>query len=326
MGKKIALKLTVLLLVIPALLITLLSSCADTQPTTVVPTTTASQQMPTTTQPTQPTQPTTQPTQPTTQPTQPTTQPTQPTQPPEPPNPVPEHLRDNYYLTYKDQGACDRMTGNIKVLVVFVNDSISRWNSEDMESAKVTFAEHEARMEKDAAKYGAEMDMTMEYLQATISVEFTFKDGKMTPAYLAMQKVGLADAFYDQDLLESQYNADSVPVLFVLNRDGRAYAVARDKNNNGMECAVIYGKDLSSVRHEICHIYGAEDFYFPDATVAAMNKYLPTSLMYNHYNDVDDLTAFLIGWVDTLSANARSFLEETNHLTRDEIEDARKDS
>ena len=57
-----------------------------------------------------------------------------------------------------------------------------------------------------------------------------------------------------------------------------------------------------------------------------MNKYLPTSLMYNHYNDVDDLTAFLIGWVDTLSANARSFLEETNHLTRDEIEDARKDS
>lgn len=324
MERKNSMKSLTALLVVSGLLLAVLSACAGAQPATTVPgssATTTSQQT-TTTLPTttQPTQPTTQPTQP----TQPTTQPTQPTQAPEPENPVPEHLRNNYYLVRKGQGACDQMTGNIKVVVIFVSDSVSKWDKESIENAKPVFADHETRMEADAARYGAEMDITMEFLEANISVEFTFDTGKMTPAYLALNKVGLGDGFYDQNVLETYYNVDSVPVLFVLNRAGRAFATTMDQDNDMLECAIIYGDDLSSVRHEIYHIFGAEDLYFPADTVAAMNKYLPTSIMYNHYNDADDLTAFLIGWVDKLSQNARLFLEETNHLTREEIEEAQK--
>ena len=278
-------------------------------------------------QPSTTTRPTTQLPQPTTQPTAPTQQPTQPdpTLPIEPHNPVPEHLRNNYYLGSKGQGDCEEMLGDVNVLVIFVSDTLSKWDAESIEAAKRTFADHETNMEAAAKRYGAEMEMTMTFLEATIAIPFVFEAGKpITPAYSALKKLGMGDAFYDQEILEKQYEADSVPVLFVLNRQGRAFALAMDAQTDLLECAVIYGDDLSSVRHELYHIFGAQDFYFPDETIAAQEKYLPNSIMNNHYHDVDDLTAFLIGWLDELSQNALNFLEDTNHLTKEEIEHAKE--
>lgn len=307
------------MLAVFGLLTSLMAGCAEIQPTTS-PTTTAA---PTTQQPT--TAPTTAPTLPTTRPiTQPTQPATQPTQPPEPENPVPENLRNNYYLGHKGNGACEEMIGNINVLVVFVSDSVSKWTQTEIQEAKITFADHETRMEAAATRYGAEMDMTMTYLEATISMEFNVGEKMMTSAHSVMRKLGIGDAFHDQDMLEGKYEADAVPILFVLNRPGRAYAVTMDEKTDVLECAIIYGKDLSSVRHELCHIFGALDFYFPNETIAAQEKYLPDSIMNNHYKDVDDLTAFLIGWVDELSENAIKFLQATNHLTKEEIEDAQE--
>ena len=215
---------------------------------------------------------------------------------------------------------------NINVLVVFVSDSISKWTESDMQMSKTAFADHEANMEAAAARYGAEMELTMTYLEAAILTEFNVEGKALISAYTTMRKLGIGDAFHDQDSLEAKYDADAVPILFVLNRPGIAFAVAMDAYTDELECAVIFGKDMSSVRHELYHIFGAQDFFFPDETIAAQEKYLPDSIMNNHFNDVDDLTAFLIGWVDELSDNAIKFLQATNHLTREEIEDARAEN
>ena len=48
--------------------------------------------------------------------------------------------------------------------------------------------------------------------------------------------------------------------------------------------------------------------------------------MYHTYTDVDDLTAYLIGWTDELSETALQFLEAVNHLTKEEIAEAQKNS
>ena len=317
-------KTFVWLLVVSAMLMGLLAGCGETQPATNPTTSATPATQSATTAPTTPT--TLPPTQPTTAPTQPATEPTDPTQPPEPENPVPEELRNNYYLSSKGYGACEEMVGKIHVLVVFVNDLISKWTEYEMQQSQAAFADHETNMEAAAARYGAEMDITMTYLQATISTEFYGGEKVMTSAYTVMRKLGMGDAFYDQETLEAQYEADAVPILFVLNRDGRAFATGMDAETEVLECAVIYGRDMSSVRHEIYHIFGAQDFYFPDETEAAQEKYLPDSIMNNHYKDVDDLTAFLIGWTDELTENAKQFLRATNHLTKEDIEEARTHS
>ena len=307
-------------LVAGMLLMAALAGCGQTQPSTVAtnPTIAPTTQRPTTAPTTIPTIPT----QPTTLPTQPTTMPTQPE---EPENPVPEELRDNYYLGHKGQGACEKMTGNITVLVVFVSDSLNTWSDYDREQAKPALQECESRLEAAAAAYGAELDLTMEYLDAKISTEFKVEmNSVMTSAYTVMRKLGMGDAYYDQDSLEEQYEADAVPILFMLNRQGRAFATTMDAETDLLECAVIYGKDMSSVRHELCHIFGALDFYFPDETIAAQERYLPDSIMNNHFTEVDDLTAYLIGWVDELSLNAINFLRATNHLTKEMIEEAQE--
>jgi hypothetical protein len=299
-----------------------LAGCGKTQPTTVMqPTTAPTTQRPTTAPTTIPTIPPTIPTMPTTAPTVPTTVPTQPE---EPANPVPEELRNNYYLGHKGHGACEKMTGNITVLVVFVSDTLNAWSEYDMEQAKPALQECETRLEAAAAAYGAELDLTMEYVEAKISMEFKVDENVLTSAYTVMRKMGIGDAFHDQDSLEEKYEADAVPMLFVLNRQGRAFATTMDAETDVLECAVIYGKDMSSIRHELCHIFGALDFYFPDETIAAQERYLPDSIMNNHFTEVDDLTAYLIGWVDELSQNAINFLRATNHLTKEMIEEAQE--
>ena len=282
-----------------------------------------------TTQTTAPTQPTTVPTQPTTVPTQPATQPTQPTEPEEPevPNPIPEHLRNNYYFSHKGQGDCVEMTGTVMLVVVFVTDTISRWDEASMEASKKGFEDACDSLETAAAGYGAQLDMSITYMESKISKVFDVEHEElMVSAYSAMRKIGLGDAYYDQTILAQQYDVDSAPVLFVLNREGRAFAATMDAETDLLEFAVIYGPDLSSIRHELCHIFGALDFYFPQTTIDAMNRYFPDSIMYNHYKVVDDMTAFLIGWTDELSEAALGFLEATNNLTKEEIEEAQVQS
>ena len=209
-------KTFVWMMVMLAMLMGLLAGCTEPpSPTNVTASAAPTTQRPTATPTAIPTQPPTQPTQPATQPTQPAPQ---PTEPPAPEDPVPEALRNNYYLGSKGYGACAEMTGNIHLLIVFVSDSISKWTEGDILETKNAFADHETKLEEAATQRGAKMDVSMSYLEATISTEFR-DDGKvLTSAYTTMRKLGMGDAFYDQDSLEEQYGANAVPILFVLNR------------------------------------------------------------------------------------------------------------
>lgn len=277
---------------------------------------------PTEPQDSQPTKPSMKPTEP---PTQPPTEP--PTQPPTEPvdtNPVPVELRENLYLNAMGDGYCEEMTGDMMITVIFLNDTISSWDKAGISAAKKQFNSDMTRLEQDAASYGAQLDVQITYLESTISYAYDRNDSIAAWAYSALNKVGLGDAYSDQTELEAYYSVDNAPVVFVLNREGRAYAMSYSAGN-GLEYAVLFGSEPTAFRHELSHIFGAKDFYFPEETIEAADTYLTNSIMMDSAEGtVDPLTAFLIGWTDELHPNAEAFLQATNHITEEYLEQMRE--
>jgi hypothetical protein len=68
--------------------------------------------------------------------------------------------------------------------------------------------------------------------------------------------------------------------------------------------------------HELYHLYGAIDYYDYDGegVAKAASKYFPKSVMACAGNSIDDLTAYILGWTDTLSKKANKFLEAIDGL------------
>lgn len=297
-----------------------------TQPHIPHPTTVPSESMPGAV-PTEP-QPTVIPTRPTTpQPTEPTQpeptepEPTEP-KPTEPSNNIPTIFRDNHYLSTMGNGYCETMTGKMVVLFVFVNDPTDGWTDEERAEAEPALLDALRTLLSEAEAYGAELEIGYVFQAATIGTEFD-RDSKAWKKE-AMQQLGMQDGYQDQRKLEEMYDVDNVPVVFLVDEPGRSYANFM-LSGNGFESVTICQKDYAALRHEMCHLFGARDMYFPQETVAAAKQYLPNGIMYGDCEgNVDALTAFVIGWTKDLTDEAVSFLWTTNSLTEEYIEAAKE--
>lgn len=73
--------------------------------------------------------------------------------------------------------------------------------------------------------------------------------------------------------------------------------------------------------HELLHLFGAEDFYYPPVVEKAADKWLPDSIM-NEGHTIDALTRVLVGWDTWLSGNAEGFLNDTKGVTEKELDEA----
>ena len=128
---------------------------------------------------------------------------------------------------------------------------------------------------------------------------------------------------------------DETPLLFVWNRDFRSSAHQSGSESTarrvGEWATIALWDDIfknphgawRTLLHELLHLFGAEDFYYPAAIKTAAEKWLPGSIM-NGGDSIDDLTRVLIGWDDRLTSNAVDFLEATKHVTDKEVDEANR--
>lgn len=246
--------------------------------------------------------------------TTPTEAPTQPTEDRLPS--VPEALRNHVYLQCRGKGACAGFTGDVKMLVIFVSDPEVSWTEERINNARQEIETAMARIRQDAAAYGASLNLTAEYLTAKAGMPLVRDDwtnwANSALSYLSLPGFGSGLT----SLLEDRYGADEVPMVFCTDQNGRSFAQSASGGSSTAEAALIYG-DTEELYHEVCHIFGAEDFYYPREVADLAKTYLTNSLMTNSAEGVmEDLTAYCIGWTDELSDNAMQFLQKTSHLTQ----------
>ena len=126
---------------------------------------------------------------------------------------------------------------------------------------------------------------------------------------------------------------DEAPLVFVFDKDFRSSA-RQSRRSVGWcrgEWATISTEGaleedpkeaLRTLLHEVLHLFGAMDFYYPPVVKRAARKCFPDSIMFADGDEIDDATRVLIGWDAIPSPKARAFFEATRGVTDAEIEKA----
>ena len=217
-------------------------------------------------------------------------------------------------------GACDTLKGKIGFLFVFVNDPENVWEEEQMIEYKDAIDELTEQIKDDAQANNIALEISVDI--RTADVAFVINNDEYTSwADAVLQSLKLPTTENVNIFLEKLYETDEAPIVFITPVKGRSFA-HQTYSENGAEYAVIYNEP-DAMYHEICHLFGAIDLYFPASVREHAKSYLPDSIMLNSTNKtIDDMTSFLIGWKDELTEDAKSFLDKTQGLTKEEMKSA----
>lgn len=234
---------------------------------------------------------------------------------------VPSASKKNIFLNARDQGISGTLTGDVLITTIFVSDKATGWSESEMSAIKSGHKAMTDAIYAEAKAWGVDLELTLEY--RTASVTYDLATASHNDWYQsALKSAGLsANASVD---LEKSRGVKEAPVLFYLDLTGRAFAAPMTGKSARTEYAVFYNGDsgASSYRHELYHLFGAKDYYYPDAVATLGKKYFPNSTMLTGKDAVtDSLTAYLIGWTDQLDEKAKTFLQETNWITSEYIKE-----
>lgn len=232
---------------------------------------------------------------------------------------VPKSLRDHYYLQDRGKGVCDYMTNDIVVTVVFADDDESHWTSEEITAFMEDIQEDIEHITQAASGW---IPLNIGAIYRHCAVEGTIAPDNVGDFFNQLvtnaQLPTGSNAASVQVNLKQELDAQAVPLIFAVNKHGRSYA----SHSATAEYAVLF-KSSNAFKHELYHLFGAEDYYYPQEVTDAANKYFGECIMSNSSLDVmDSLTAFLIGWTDELSVEAIGFLNATSDLTTEYLQQA----
>lgn len=215
-------------------------------------------------------------------------------------------------LQNRKKAGCQTFTGKITPVIVFVNDPVNKWDDKEKKTIMNECDEVVKEIQRQAALYGQKPVIKPDYKTAQITCNI--KDNGWD--IQALKSAGLPSEGVVNDALEKQYGVNEAPVVFVVNSEGRAFATG----NAGFEYVVLYNS-IDGMFHELCHVFGAPDYYYPDLVNKVASEMFPDSIMLNG-KKVDAVTAYNIGWTDKLSEAATEFLKKTAYVTEKDIDAA----
>ena len=231
-----------------------------------------------------------------------------------------DELRTDYNL-----GTCRNLSGDVTVVLFYMEDSQGGWEKAKAEHFKTAQIEPGLDfLEKEAEKRGIYLNFDIKETHLNVFynddvVRSTAETGLATidVLWVAANGIGYSSDNRMVEELKAKYQTDEVICLSIFNKGGTAYAInpPRGSSLNVAEHCIIFVKDLYSVgkepdgsqssviAHEILHLYGAEDFYECTSRKALARQYYPSDIMLStkysiQLNNIGDATAFYIGWTD----------------------------
>ncbi len=226
-----------------------------------------------------------------------------------------------------DYGTCRNLSGNVSVVLFYIDDFESQWTQEET----AIFTKNEvlpglAFLEKEAKRYGVDLSFTVARTYSSVFYrDEVILDVKSTGlATTDVLKKAASSLRYSSDrkMLEafrSEFGTDEVVCFTIFNKNGTSYAInpKRESSTQAEEHCIVFAYDLSSdrndptgsqasiVAHEMLHLYGAEDFYANASRKALAKKFYPSDIMLGanyeiRTNRIGEATAFYIGWTDEI--------------------------
>ena len=234
-------------------------------------------------------------------------------------------IRDHFYLKGRGAGASKALRGRVAVVTVYARRSPKDWGP--AMQAKLRSARQAAGelLVAEAARYGVKLEL--KFYRAEVNLPADADPKKL--CYLHVK-----EAFQNRTMEELQahyektLNVDEAVLLLAVESPGRSYASMawqgfQWKGADLPEMStVLLRPDTTAhhacylVAHELLHQFGAMDYYFPEEVATWAKRYFKDSIMgVGDGMAVDDLTAYLVGWKDTVSAASWWFLKRTSHIT-----------
>ena len=219
-------------------------------------------------------------------------------------------------------GSCRELTGDVAIQVVFVDGDEGAWNEKNMAEYKKAMGQAYDQLTRWGRDYGQEVRISLRYAHTAESMDLDILDSDAWADHV----LNNADLPARGD--DSVYMQECMPIIFLLNEGGRAYACANASETYNDYLICFNNSTVSSFSHELLHLYGAVDYYYPLAYQEAAQKYFPQSIMFTteEHKEFDGLTAYIIGWTDTLDENARAFLADTRHIRKEDLENAQEET
>lgn len=219
-------------------------------------------------------------------------------------------LTNHAFLKNKNKGICRRLRGDVLIELVFVTDRRTLWLQSEMDAFT------------DVCRQ-ALSSLCRQAVNAKVPLSFSIMNGRyqtddmLDPNDMAaevnrvynryLQQNGFCSYQDHSNTRKQECNVDEVAIVFVLERHFRAFALSGDTCEY---CALTEGDDAHAVAHELLHLFGAVDLYYPYHIYGQTMLDFPASLMCSYEgNEVDPLTQYLVGWTPTLSPKARAFAE-----------------
>ena len=222
------------------------------------------------------------------------------------------------FLKGKEKGINKVLRGNVAFCYILVDVGNMCWTTADEEKAVRTIRETSSWFMQEAKKRNIRLHIRNFVFHGYREQQVDIKtNGDWTADVMRPMKyssiLSLRNAFKDGK------GFDDVAILFLFRYEERSFASQQVNVGDGVEYATLfYEATCNTFVHEICHLYGACDFYYSPEVTEKVKRYLGGSVMDTNALYIDDVTAYTIGWTHALSKNARYFLEETAHITASE--------
>ena len=222
-------------------------------------------------------------------------------------------------LVDMNAGPCKTLTGNVQVIVLIVSTGDEPWTEEEIAAIRQEAQAAGRMLRIEAASYGASLNISLKFHTAAASSAPARSDSGPWVSDLLAGIPGLRGYSHGSAW-------DNTPLLIFCSTQGRAFARCQ-YSDRFAEYAVFYrGDDSGVIRHEMLHLFGAEDYYVEDTIAEAAGRIFPNSVMLNsdYQGTVDELTAYAIGWTDFPGENALQLLSETASVTSESLAQSRE--
>lgn len=224
---------------------------------------------------------------------------------------------------YKDGGICQALTGKIFWSFVYVDDAESGWSRAEQETQDRTNRRVMQYLKEEGKKEGVSLQMFTKTW--TVRVPYAMRQENRSSWTEDFAKTAGFSSFRDLNRsLQKQYPGGQIFFVFLVNKSGRAFASPSvNEGAADAEYCVVYRGEPGSILHEVLHVFGAADLYYPPQVAQAAGRILGESVMMNSDCQVlDDLTKYLIGWHRQPTAKARQLLMATAGITEQMVSDA----
>ena len=228
-------------------------------------------------------------------------------------------FEEHFALQARDIGPCRKLTGNVRIMLIFVNTPEHPWTEKKKEEVYSVSTSSINIMKKEAARYGQYLNLSYGHLDFHIPTEYD--DNQEWYRYILEKAYHVSNMDVIQQRYRRALRVDSAPMIFLFNSWDRSYSKVKSSLNANYDdeyCVIFCDTDMHDnyLTHELMHLYGAIDLYDyrGEGVEKIAKKYFPTSDMLHVSHNIDDLTAFLVGWTETISSNASKFLTETDGL------------